>query len=155
MVKRFKTRLEGRGPTGSWTFLPIPFSVEAAFGTRARVAVTGTINGVPFRNSVMPEGDGTHAMMVRKSLREAAGIANGDRVDVVMRADTAPRKAELPPELRSALRGDVQAGAFFRTLSYSCQKEYATWVAEAKRPETRAMRVSRTIALLRARKRQR
>jgi len=104
---------------------------------------------------VMPEGDGTHAMMVRKSLREAAGIANGDRVDVVMRADTAPRKAELPPELRSALRGDVQAGAFFRTLSYSCQKEYATWVAEAKRPETRAMRVSRTIALLRARKRQR
>lgn len=155
MVKRFKARLEGRGPTGSWTFLPIPFDVKEAFGSRARVAVTGTINGAPFRNSVMPEGDGTHAMMVRKSLREAAGVANGDVVAVVMRADTAPRKAVLSPEFRTALRRDARAGTFFRTLSYSCQKEYASWVAEAKRPETRTARLSRTLALLRAGRRQR
>lgn len=155
MVKRFKARLEGRGPTGSWTFLPIPFKVEEVFGTRARVAVTGTINGVPFRNSVMPRGDGTHAMMVRRSFREAARVQTGDLVSVAIRADTAPRKAELPSELRAALRRDTRAGRFFRTLSYSCQKEYASWVAEAKRPETRAARLKRTLDLLSAGRRQR
>jgi hypothetical protein len=30
----------------------------------APVAVVGTINGYAFRNSLMPQGDGTHSMMV-------------------------------------------------------------------------------------------
>ena len=155
MVKRFKARLEGRGPSASWTFLPIPFDVEKTFGSRSRVAVVGTINGHHFRNSVMPEGDGTHTMMVRKSLREASGVKNGDRVSVAMQVDTSPRKADVPRELRAALKGDAGAAAFFKGLSYSCQKEYATWVAEAKKPETKAARVSKVLALVRAGKRQR
>ena len=117
--------------------------------------MAGTINGTPFRNSVMPEGDGTHAMMVRKSLREAAGVKNGDAVSVVMQVDRAPRKAEVPRELKAALRGDTAAATFFKALSVSCQREYAAWVAEAKKPETKVSRVAKALALLRAGKRQR
>jgi len=49
-------------PRGSWTFLEIPFSVETAFGSKGRVAVAVTMNGFAFQNSLLPQGDGTHAM---------------------------------------------------------------------------------------------
>jgi hypothetical protein len=69
MPKRFSAQLIGRGPNGAWTFLAVPFDVAATFGSRARVAVRGTINGAPFRNSLLPNGDGTHSMPVNKDLR--------------------------------------------------------------------------------------
>jgi hypothetical protein len=50
-MKQFKTRLTARGPGGAWTFLEIPFSVEKEFGSKARIAVAGTMNGFPFQNS--------------------------------------------------------------------------------------------------------
>jgi hypothetical protein len=60
----FEGKLIARGPGGAWTFLPIPFGVEQPFGTKARVPVSGTINKFAFRNSLLPEGDGTHSMTV-------------------------------------------------------------------------------------------
>ncbi|MDP9269975.1 MAG: YdeI/OmpD-associated family protein [Chloroflexota bacterium] len=41
--------------------------------------------------------------------------------------------------------------AVFERLSFSHRREYATWVAEAKRPETRARRVDETVRRLRER----
>lgn len=61
-MKAFKTRLTARGPGDAWTFLEMPFSVEKEFGTKARVAVVGTMNGFAFQNSLMPNNDGTHSM---------------------------------------------------------------------------------------------
>ena len=77
-MKRFKTRLTSRGPGGAWTFLEIPFSVEKAFGSKARIAVAGTVNGFAFQNSLMPNGDGTHSMMVSKTLQSGAKAAASD-----------------------------------------------------------------------------
>ena len=155
MTRRFKALLEGRGPHGAWVYLPIPFDVEKAFGSRARIAVTGTINGKRFRSSAMPQGDGTHAMMVRKSLSKAAGASKGDRVSVVMSVDQSKRRVVPPPGLKAALAANPSARAFFQTLSYSSQKEFAVWVACAKKEETRTRRIHKTIALLRDRRRQR
>lgn len=39
--RSFEARLTARGPGGAWTFLPIPFDVQAVFGSKARVAVRG------------------------------------------------------------------------------------------------------------------
>jgi len=89
MKQSFEIQLVGRGPEGAWTFLPIPFSAEKVFGTKARVAVKGTINGFPFRSSLMPRGDGTHAMMVNKGVKEGAKATVGDLVSVVMEKDAA------------------------------------------------------------------
>ncbi len=47
MKKTFRGKLVGRGPGGAWTSLMIPFSEEKVFGTKARLAVRGTVNGVP------------------------------------------------------------------------------------------------------------
>ena len=52
---RFTVKLEGvEGTAVAW--LNAPFDVEETFGTYARVPVRGTINGFPFRSSLMPMG---------------------------------------------------------------------------------------------------
>lgn len=66
---RFKVTLfsqEGGGSGAAWR---APFDVQETFQTRARVPVRGTINGFPFRSSLMPMG-ACHRMVVNKALRE-------------------------------------------------------------------------------------
>jgi uncharacterized protein YdeI (YjbR/CyaY-like superfamily) len=55
---------------------------------------------------------------------------------------------EIPAELKKALSKDAEAKAIFDKLSASHQKEYVTWINEAKREETRQARIVKTIAML-------
>jgi hypothetical protein len=137
MKQQFEAKLVPRGPKGAWTFLIVPFDVNSFFGTRARVPVSGTINGFPFRNSLMPEGDGTHSMMFSKELQKGSKAVAGDVVKVVLQRDDSERSVTLPAELVRGLKQDKRAGATFETLTYSQRKEYADWVATAKQAVTR------------------
>lgn len=148
MKKTFQAKLVGRGPGGAWTFLPVPFNVEKVFGSKARVAVKGTMNGFPFRNSLMPEGNGTHSMMVNKALQSGATAKAGDTVKVVMEPDTAPRTVAVPPDLKRALAGNKRALAFFGGLAYSHKKAYVDWISGAKQKETRVRRIRKAIPML-------
>ena len=107
----------------------------------------GTVDGTPFRTTVAVYG-GRHYIGFRKELRDAAGIAIGDEVAVELELDEAERRVEPPPELDAALVADAAAAAAFWALSYTHQREFAVWIADAKRPETRERRIARTIELL-------
>jgi hypothetical protein len=127
-VHRFQTVL---GAEGSGVFIEIPLDVPALF-RQARPPVKGTINGHPFRSTVAVYG-GRYYLPVKRALREAAGVAAGDAVVVELEADEEPRTVEPPADLAAALAGDPAARANFASLSYTHQREYAEWVAEAKR----------------------
>lgn len=135
-------------PAGAWTFLRVPFDVQEAFGSRARVAVKGSVNGVAIRSSLMPQGDGTHILVVNSSIRDQAGADVGDTVRVTLEQDTAPRTVATPPDLKSALADGGVASAAFDGMSYSHQKEYVEWIESAKRPETRARRVAKAVSMI-------
>ncbi|MEA3011315.1 MAG: hypothetical protein QOJ91_3007 [Sphingomonadales bacterium] len=60
-------------------------------------------------------------------------------------AKAAKPDPETPPELESALAGNPAAKATFDSFPPSCRREYADWVREAKRPETRAKRVAQAV----------
>jgi hypothetical protein len=151
-MKRFRAQLTSRGPAGAWTFLEVPFSVEKAFGTKARVAVAGTINGFAFQNSLMPNGDGSHSMMVSKALQAGAKASAGDLVSVAIDVDRSERVVEIPRQLKKALSGSKAAAVAFEALSYSHRKEFADWIATAKREETRVSRARKSIAMVIAKK---
>jgi hypothetical protein len=155
MEKLFEATLTARGPKGAWTFIPIPFDVKEAFGTKARLPVKGTINGFPFRNSLMPEGDGTHSMMVGKDLQAGARAAAGDRVQVTLAVDRAERVVEVPPELEQALEADALAAASFAAMPPSHKKEYVEWITGAKKAETMTARIAKAVEMIRTKKRQR
>jgi hypothetical protein len=141
---RFETVL---GSEDGGVFIEVPLDVPATFG-RARPPVRGTINGHPFRSTIAVYG-GRYFIPVRRELREAAGVAAGDAVVVELDADDQPRRVDPPPDLAAALAADPEAGAAFAGLSYTHQREYAEWVAEAKRATTRARRVEQAVAMLR------
>jgi hypothetical protein len=144
----FTVRLIGRGPNGAWTHMDVPFSVEEAFGTKARVAVCGTVNGFPFRTSLMPRGKGVFYMAFTKAMQDATKSGVGDTVSVVMEQDTAPRVVTIPAYLKKALAKPPAQTRAFAALSYYHQKDYVDWIEQAKRPETRANRIEKTITLL-------
>lgn len=148
MTKTFEAELRSKGPGGAWTYLAIPFDVLAAFGTRARVAVSGTINGFAFQNSLMPEGDGTHSMMVSKELQAGAGAVAGDVVTVVLQRDEQQRVVSVPRELEAALEQSPAAAATFAAMSYSQKKEYADWISSAKQQATQESRTAKAIQML-------
>ena len=145
---KFDAVLERPDMRGEWTFIRVPFSVEDAFGTRARVAVRGSVNGVEFRTSLMPQGGGTPILVVNKELRDKTGVDVGDTATFEIALDTEPRVVEVPDELQCALDANEDARNAFDKLSYSHQKEYADFVSEAKRPATRERRAARSAQML-------
>jgi len=148
--KTFEAQLTSHGPGGAWTFLYIPFSVEQAFGSKARVSVAGTMNGLAFRNSLLPMGDGTHRMAVSKEMQAGARATAGDTVKVTMELDRAERLVEAPRELERALRKSKKAQEFFNSLSYSHKKAYTDWVGGAKQEATRESRAAKAVEMLAA-----
>jgi hypothetical protein len=138
-------RAEGRG---TWTTLTVPFDVEEVFGHRGRVAVRGTIDGQPFRGSLMPHGDGRHFVVVNKALRTAIGKEAGDSVLVELEPDHEPRVLTIPEAFSRALAGREAAKAAFDRLSYSHRKEYVDWIEGAKKPETKERRALKAVEML-------
>lgn len=148
MAKRFRAELI-KDEDSTATAIEIPFDVQQVFGTRARVPVCGTLNGFPYRSSIMPMG-GKHWLVVNRQLREGAKAKAGDRISVVMERDDQPRTVETPADFARALKASRAALAAWDKSSYTHRKEYVKAIEEAKRPETRARRIEKAISELTA-----
>ena len=144
-MQKFTSRLVGMGRGGRWKCIRIPFDVPKFFGSRARVAVQGRINGFAFRSSIFPDGAGGFFMMVNKAMRAAAQIDEGKPFKVQMEKAGAPPPLKLPKELTAALRADAVAKKAFSGMTCACRKEYAQWIDSAKQCETRERRAAQSI----------
>ncbi len=141
----FRATLE---PRGRGAFVTVPFDVEKVFGKK-RVPVRATIDGEPYRGSLVRMGGPSHLLIVVKAIRARIGKEAGDEVEVTLEEDAGPRTVEPPEDLAAALEADPRAGAFFAGLSYTHQREYVEWIEEAKREQTRRDRVRKAVELLR------
>jgi hypothetical protein len=142
---RFEALLESNGKTATGFEVPEEIVTALAAGKRAKVAVT--INGHTYRSSVAPMG-GRYLVGVSADNRERAGVSAGDRLEVDLVLDTAPRVVEVPDDLAVALTARPEAQRFFDTLSYSQQQYYVLPVSQAKQPETRQRRIDRAVERL-------
>ena len=127
--------------------MEIPFDVEQAFGSK-KPKVKATIEGVPYRGTLVRMGTECHVLIILKGIREQIGKTFGDEVTISVEPDTEPRLIEIPPDLAKELKKDKEAKAFFDKLSYTHQKEYVTWINEAKKQETRQNRIIKTLEML-------
>lgn len=144
---KFKTKLFGH-PNMDAAGLKPPFDVVETFGRKGRVPVKGTINGFPFRSSLMNMGDG-HFLGMNAQMRAGAKCKAGDTVSVVMELDEEKRTVELPPHLKKLINADPKAKESWSKLSFTHQKEYVREIEEAKRPETRQRRIDAMMGALR------
>ena len=138
---RFESRVELGGKTA--TGIEIPTEIIEALGTSKRPPVTITINGYTYRTTAVRMG-GRFLVPLAAENREAAGVAAGDQIVVDIDNDTAPREVDLPADLAAAM--DEAVRATYDGLSFTHRKEWVRWVEEAKKPETRAARIDKTVA---------
>jgi hypothetical protein len=143
----FRTSLQERGPAAA---VVLDDSQVAAVGEGPkRFPVVATVNGYTWRTSVARMG-GEFLVGLNKDVRNGAGVAAGDEVDVVLELDAAPREVDVPEALAAALASDAKARAAFEGMAYTHRKEYARWIADAKRDETRERRVQQALDMIRA-----
>jgi hypothetical protein len=149
---KFRATVELGGKTA--TGIEVPEDVVAALGSGNRPPVTVTIGGHTYRTTVARMG-GRYLVPLSAENRTAAAVAAGDQVDVDIEADTGPREVTVPADLAEALVHDDVARANFDGLSYTHRKEWVRWVEEAKKAETRATRLAKTVESLHAGRRAR
>jgi hypothetical protein len=138
--------LQARGPAAA---VLLDDDQVAAIGEgKKRFPVRATINGYSWRTTVTPMR-GENLLGLNKEVRTGAGVEAGDTVEVLIELDTEPREVDVPEALTAALATDSTARAAFDAMSFTHRKEYARWIEEAKREETRAKRVAQALELLR------
>jgi len=148
---KFKVKLFGQAGSEVAALKP-PFDVVEVFNRKGRVPVKGTINGFPFRSSLMNMGDG-HMMVVNAQLRAGAKCKGGDTVAVLMELDEDKRAVEVPRYLKKIIDADPKAKEFWPKLSFTHQKEYVREIEAAKKEETREKRIAAMMEALRKKQR--
>ncbi|MGH2595759.1 MAG: YdeI/OmpD-associated family protein [Actinomycetota bacterium] len=143
---KFRASIEQNGPTA--TGLEVPANVVARLGSTKHPKVRVTINGFTYRSSVASMG-GRFMLGVSAKVREGAGVASGDTVDVDIELDTEPREVTVPSDLAAALKRDTNAQQVFDALSYSKKQRFVLPIEDAKTAETRERRIAKTIEALR------
>jgi hypothetical protein len=133
---------------GTWTYLNIPMDLSETFGSKGQVKVKGTINGYPFQSTALPMGDGTHYLVVGKSIRDQIQAAKGDTVKVMLELDSEERQVVVPDDLLQAFVDQPTAKDVFENLSNSHKKEYVNWILGARQEETRRRRIEKAVELL-------
>lgn len=142
---RLHATFEPRGPAAA---IVLTDEQVAALGAGKAPPVRVTANGSTVAARVARMG-GENLLGFSKKLRADLGVEIGDVLDVVITLDTEPREVKLPQALATAFDEDAAAKAAFEALAPSHRKEYARWIEEAKREETRRSRVEQTLQLLR------
>jgi hypothetical protein len=143
---RFRASIQLGGKTA--TGIEVPPEVVASLGASKRPAVRVTINDYTYRSTVAPLG-GKFMLPVSAEVRERAGVAAGDEVDVDIEPDTEPREVTVPPDFTAALDDDADARRYFDGLSYSNKRRFVMGIEEAKSAETRQRRIAKAIGTLR------
>jgi hypothetical protein len=96
-ARRFEAVLVRPEGTGTWAYLVVPFDTSKEFGTTSQVRVKGTVDGHPYRSTLLPTGDGGHFLVVKSDIRRAIAKEAGERVEVAMEKDSEPRSVSTPP----------------------------------------------------------
>jgi uncharacterized protein YdeI (YjbR/CyaY-like superfamily) len=90
--------------------------------------------------------------LIERGLMQPAGLREVERAKADGRWDAAyasPSAATVPDDLQAALDADDEARAFFATLDSANRYAILYRVQDAKKPETRARRIEKYIAMLR------
>lgn len=143
---KFTTTIVGEGNKAG---IEVPEQIVEGLGAGKRPPVVVTINGQSYRSSIAVMG-GKYMVGVSSANRELIGAAAGDTVEVGLEVDTQPRVVEVPDDLTAALDAEPEAKAFYGTLNYSAQRRYVEPIGDAKTAETRARRIAKMIADIKA-----
>ncbi|MBT3383105.1 MAG: DUF1905 domain-containing protein [Prolixibacteraceae bacterium] len=130
-------------------FAEFPFESAKEFGTRKAVSVKAVFDGETYFMSLLPTGNGTHWLHVKKDIRLAIGKDEGDSVKIVVEKDESPKTMEMPEYLQWLLENDLKMMGAFHKLSFSAKKFWTGFVSEPKTDDAKVKRINRLFEVLR------
>jgi len=149
--RTFQATLEPR--RGGGVSVRIPFDPADAWGAKDRHYVTGAIGGYCVRGTLTTVSGDPYLLLGPAWCRDLR-VGAGASVAVSL-VPEGPQLGTLAPDLRAALAADPKVRRFFESLATFYRNGYVDWVEAAKRPETRAKRITETVEALRAQRNRR
>ncbi len=142
---RFETKLS---KINSWIILKLPESASAELPSRGMTMVSGTINGVPFKAVLEPDGRyapekrSSHWFKPEKKLLDEASAKAGDTVQVTLEPSNEWIEPEIPEDLKEALAASPQAEALWMDSTPLARWDWVRWIRAVKTPETRQKHIA-------------
>lgn len=146
-MKKYKFKAKIAAGDGGGAYVLFPYDTVKEFGTKGRVPVNATFDGITYTGSLFKYGHPLHMLGISKAIREQIGKSPGDTLEVVVWKDEEVRTVKVPAEFKSLMKKEGVLPAFEK-LSYTHRKEYCRWITEAKKEETRARRLEKAIEML-------
>jgi len=100
----FTATIEAASVGGGGACILFPYDVEKEFGTKGRVPVQATFDGIPYTGSLVKYGQPQHMLGILKALREQLGKQPGDKVKVELWKDEAARTVDIPADFAALLK---------------------------------------------------
>jgi hypothetical protein len=124
----------------------LPRDVSEALRSAAGEKVThppvhGFIEGLPFKSTVVPAGEGCFRLHVHSRIWRKLRIDAGAEVEVTLMLDQAPRPAVVPADLAKALTAKPTALKMFKALTLPLRRQLLWYLDNAKHASTREKRV--------------
>lgn len=142
-VIKFRATIINAGSGGA--YVEFPFNTEELYATTGRVPVRVSIEGVPYRGSMVRMGTERHILIILKEIRAKIQKTFGDEVQIEVEYDNQPREIVVTGNIQKGLQKNATAQAAFDKLAYSHQREYVLWIEAAKKDETRKRRIEKMI----------
>ena len=115
------------------------------------VSVEGLASGRPFRTRLTPRGGGAFRLFLGGAVRAAAGLSEGDVVEMEVRRREAPEGPAVPADLGGALAALPGGREGFAQLTRAQREGMIAFIERARSEETRARYVERVVGEVRLR----
>lgn len=128
---------------GSWTILKLPEDASAKLPSRGMIMVKGTINSIPFKALLEPDGKygpelkPSHWFRPDKELLEDANVEAGDTVQVELEPTKEWIEPVVPADVEKALSTSPKAQALWKDITPMARWDWVRWIRAVKTPETR------------------
>lgn len=135
---RFVSRLSAIKGNFFSTIVYLPDEIISRL-PEGRVRTEGFLNGVPFAAAPQYKKDRKRYFIVSSTLRKAAGIKEGDKVDVTFKLVDA-KKVNIPEELKVVLQQDDEAREVWQTFTSGMQRNFIIYVNGGRSTDTKIKR---------------
>jgi hypothetical protein len=133
------TILESLGMSGHH-FIEVPIEIANEFTEKSKVRVICNINDVfEFQCALMPQ-KGYFYIGMGKSIMKKAGVAKGEKIQVILQKDESEYGLLMPEVLQEILEQDEEANKAFHALTSGRQRSIIHLVSKAKRLDTQIKR---------------
>ena len=136
------------GKIGINPYVSVPERVTTRLKKRGYIPVSGSLNGIPIRSTLVPVKGGQHRLYVNGEMRKKAQVDVGDEIRLSLTFDEEKREIKMPEEFTLALQKNEKAKAAFERLPPSRQREILAYLNFLKKPESLKRNIDKVITIL-------